>query len=152
MANLEWLALQIAKALLYYVALVVLVRAAGKRLAGRTTTFDLLVLIAMGVALQGATLEPGIVPALVFVATVFAAHKALSFGCSRWTPVRHFVRGKPRVLVQDGRILDHALRDEGISREELEAGLRKAGYEDPASVKRAVLEETGEVSAIGNGG
>jgi uncharacterized membrane protein YcaP (DUF421 family) len=102
-------------ALAYYVGLVVIMRLAGKRLAGQTTTFDLVVLIQMAVVLQSTALRPGKAPAAVFLATVFVAH---------------------------------ALELEGISREDLEAGLRKLGFESPAAVELAVLEETGHISAV----
>ncbi len=46
---LEQLVLQAVKALAYYAALIVIMRLAGKRLAGQTTTFDLIVLITLGV-------------------------------------------------------------------------------------------------------
>jgi len=59
------------------------------------------------------------------------------------------VRGKPRVLVRDGRIIEHALEHEGMSRDELLAGLRKLGYASTEPVKLAVLEETGHISAVG---
>ncbi len=143
------LALQAAKALAYYIALIVIVRLAGKRLAGQTTTFDLIILITLGVVIQGVAVQSGVVNAVVFVVTVFAAHRGLAALCASSTWVRHLVRGKPRVLVRDGRIIEHALEREGMSRDELMAGLRKLGYESTEPVKLAVLEETGHISAVG---
>ena len=143
------LALQAAKALAYYVALIVIVRLAGKRLAGQTTTFDLLVLITLGVTIQSVAVQTGVVNAVVFVVTVFAAHLGLAALCANSTWVRHLVRGKPRVLVRDGRIIERALAHEGMSRDELLAGLRKLGYESTEAVRLAVLEETGHISAVG---
>ncbi len=58
------------------------------------------------------------------------------------------MRGKPRVLVQEGKVIEHALELEGVSREELLAGLRKLGFESSDRVKLAVLEETGHISAV----
>ena len=143
------LALQAAKALAYYVALIVIMRLAGKRLAGQTTTFDLIVLITLAVVIQGVAVQAGVANVVVFVVTVFAAHRGLAALCASSTRVRHLVRGKPRVLVRDGRIIEHALEHEGISRDELLAGLRKLGYESTEPVKLAVLEETGHISAVG---
>ena len=140
--------LQSAKAVAYYVALVVIMRVAGKRLAGQTTTFDLIVLITLGVVIQSTALDKGWVNALVFVVTVFVLHRGLAAWCAHSTWVRHLVRGKPTVLVRDGRVVHEALRREGISREELQAGLRKLGHDSPDSVKLAVLEETGHISAV----
>ncbi len=68
----EELPLQVAKAAAYYLGLLVLVRAAGKRMAGQTTTFDLLVLITLGVVMQTTALQQGFWNAATFVVTVFA--------------------------------------------------------------------------------
>ena len=147
----EELLLQAAKAAAYYGGLLVIVRLAGKRMAGQTTTFDLIVLIALGVVLQTAALQEGARNAIVFVLTVFALHRLTAVLCahSRW--VRHLVRGKPRPLVRDGRVIERALELEGVTHGELLAGLRKLGYARPDDVKLAVLEETGHISAVGHG-
>src|SRR6185503_4794084 len=62
-------------ALVYYFGIVVLVRLAGKRLAGQTTTFDLVVLIQMAVVLQSVALRDGPLNAGVFLVTALAAHR-----------------------------------------------------------------------------
>jgi uncharacterized membrane protein YcaP (DUF421 family) len=66
---------------------------------------------------------------------------ALASARSRF--VRELVRGRPVVLIEDGRIDRHRLEREGLSLADLHAGLRKLGYEDPKEIKTAVLEETG---------
>ena len=139
---------QALKAFGYYCALIVILRLAGKRLAGQTTTFDLIVLITMGVVLQSTALAAGALNAAVFVVTVFGTHKLTAVLCARSTAIRHLVRGKPRVLIRDGRIVPGALEAEGISEDELCAGLRKLGHEGPADVRSATLEETGHISAV----
>lgn len=147
---LEELLVQIAKAATYYAALIVLMRIAGKRLAGQTTTFDLIVLITLGVVLQSTALQKGMSNAIVFVVTVFTLHRLVALLCARSSMIRHLIRGKPRVLIRNGEILEQALLDEGISRAELLAGLRKLGYEGAETVKLATLEETGHISAVGS--
>jgi uncharacterized membrane protein YcaP (DUF421 family) len=142
------LLLQAGLALLYYVLLVVLMRLAGKRLAGQTTTLDLVVLISLGVVIQQALLGPGRLNAVVFVATVFVAHRAIAVASARSRVVRELVRGRPAVLIEDGKVRQRALEREGLSLADLEAGLRKLGYQDPKEIKIAVLEETGQISAI----
>jgi uncharacterized membrane protein YcaP (DUF421 family) len=142
------LVLQALWALAYYAGLVVMTRLAGKRLAGQTTTFDLLVLIQLAVVLQTTALGKGSANALVFVVTVLAAHIGLARLCARHSGLRRLVRGEPRRLVSQGNVIDRALAEEGISRAELEAGLRKLGFESPEAVELAVLEETGHISAV----
>lgn len=146
--NAPDLALQAAYAVGYYVALLLLVRIAGKRMAGQTTTFDLIVLIALAVVAQEIALSPGTPNALVFLVVVLLTHRCTAALCARSPAVRHFLRGKPRALVVDGEPILTALRDEGVTTDELMAGLRKLGYERTADVKLAVLEETGHISAV----
>lgn len=147
--DLHELAMQAAKALGYYATLLVMMRLAGKRLAGQTTTFDLLVLITLGVTVQGVFVTEGPWNMAVFVVVVFAAHRGLASICRNSPAVRHLVRGRPRALVLDGRVIEAALEAEGVSYDELLAGLRRLGFEVPAQVRLAVLEETGHISAIG---
>jgi uncharacterized membrane protein YcaP (DUF421 family) len=148
-AAVEDLLLQALKAAAYYAALVVLVRVAGKRFAGQTTTFDLLVLITLGVVLQSTALAEGTGNAIAFVVTVFGLHLLNGWACARSRRIRHLLRGKPRPLVRDGRVLDRALELEGVTHAELLAGLRKLGYAGVEDVRLAVLEETGHISAVG---
>lgn len=145
------LAVQAVKAVGYYATLVVMMRLAGKRLAGQTTTFDLLVLITLGVTVQGVYVGDGTRDMVVFVVVVFAVHRGLTAVCRASPFVRHLVRGKPRALVLDGVVIDAALEAEGVSRDELLAGLRRLGFEQPEQVRLAVLEETGHISAIAVG-
>ena len=142
------LALQGLYALGYYFVLVIILRLAGKRLAGQTTTFDLVVLIQMAVVLQMTALRPGAAHAAVFVATVFVAHFGLARLSARHEGLRHLLRGAPRRLVSQGNVIDRALEKEGISRDDLEAGLRKLGFDSADEVEQAVLEETGHISAV----
>lgn len=140
--------LQVAQALAWYFSVVAIMRASGKRLAGQMQTLDLIVLITLGVVLQTAALEEGIANAVIFVLTVFFAHRLLNLGCRRLPRLRELVRGRPRALVRDGVVIDAALEHEGVTRDELLAGLRKLGYDTPERVRLAILEETGTISAI----
>jgi uncharacterized membrane protein YcaP (DUF421 family) len=135
-------------AVLYYAALILILRLAGKRLAGQTTTFDLVVNIQMAVVLQATLVKQGVGNALVFLVTVFVLHLTTSRASARWPRVRALLRGAPRPLVRGGVVLEKALAEERVSRDDLLAGLRKLGFEKPEEVDLAVLEETGQISAI----
>ncbi|MGE3979563.1 MAG: DUF421 domain-containing protein [Nitrospira sp.] len=140
--------LQVVLAFAYYAVLVTVMRLAGKRLAGQTTTFDLVILITISVVLQTTTLREGILNALVFIATVFGAHQLLAAVCARSSRIRNIVRGRPRPLIRNTQVDFNALAMEGLSYEELLAGLRKLGYSSPEGIRIATLEETGHISAI----
>ena len=142
------LARQALYAVLYYVGLVLIMRLAGKRLAGQTTTFDLVVLIQLAVVLQTTLLGEGVANAVVFLVTVLVLHRLVAQACARSPRLRKMLRGEPRPLVTQGVVLDDALAEEGMSRAELLAGLRKLGFASPEEVELAVLEETGHISAV----
>jgi uncharacterized membrane protein YcaP (DUF421 family) len=147
--DIRSLAMQAVMALAYYLILIIIMRLAGKRLAGQTTTFDLLVLITLGVTVQSALVGDEKPEIAVFVITVFSVHRLLARVCKRSATIRHLVRGRPRALVRDGAVIPEALDAEGVSHDELLAGLRRLGFEQPQEVRLAVLEETGHISAIG---
>ena len=146
--SLSSVALQVALALAYYVAIIAMVRMAGKRLAGQVTSFDLIVLIGLAVVLQKLTLEEGKLNAIVFIVTVLVVHRTMAHFESRSRTLRELLRGKPRTLIVDGKVLPEALRAEGMSEEDLCAGLRKQGFSSKHNIRLAVLEETGHISAI----
>lgn len=139
---------QVMAATVYYAALVAMMRLAGKRLAGQTTTFDLLVLISLSVVLQQIALFKGVGNALVFVVTVFGAHVLTARACRRFPQFKRLVRGQPRPLVIDGRVFHAVLEEEGLTYEDLLAGCRKVGEPDPTRVSLATLEETGQISVV----
>ena len=139
---------QVLLATAYYLGLVLLVRLAGKRLAGQTTTFDLLVLISLGVTLQELTLNDGRPSAAVFIGTVFGLHLGLARLSARYPWVRKCLREEPRPVIRKGHFIQTALREEGLTEEEVLAALRKLGIGSPEDLELAVLEETGHISAI----
>jgi uncharacterized membrane protein YcaP (DUF421 family) len=143
---------QIGLACLYYIGLTLIVRLAGKRLAGQTTTIDLIILISLGVVLQNLALVEGQWNSAVFLATVFTLHVSLARICRRFPAIRRLLREQPRPLIRHGRILPKALEDEGLTEEELLAALRRMGVDSPKQVRLAMLEETGHISAIRNDG
>ena len=143
------LLLQAAKAAAYYAGLLVLVRLAGKRMAGQTTTFDLIILIALGVVLQTLRCRTAQANAVVFVLTVFALHRMTAMLCAHSRFVGMSCAASRGRWFATGTSSRRALELEGITHAELLAGLRKLGYDRPDDVKLAVLEETGHISAVG---
>jgi uncharacterized membrane protein YcaP (DUF421 family) len=123
-------------------------RLAGKRLAGQTIIVDLIILIAISVLLEATVLRAGVLNALSFIVTVVGAHHLLAMMCARSIRIRRIVRSRPRPLIRNARVDYQALAREGLSFEELLAGLRTLGYSSPDRIQSATLEETGYLSAI----
>jgi uncharacterized membrane protein YcaP (DUF421 family) len=60
------------------------------------------------------------------------------------------VLATPTVVVQNGQLIRHNVRHEGITRDEVLAAVREQGLADLADVKLAVLEMDGSISVVPN--
>ena len=58
------------------------------------------------------------------------------------------VRSRPRLLVEDGAFRPDALRDERVTRAEVEAAIRKSGIGRIEDVGAVVLESDGSLSVL----
>ncbi len=56
------------------------------------------------------------------------------------------IEGKPRLLIQNGRIIEKNLRAEAITEEELLTSLRRQGIESVSEVRSACLETDGDLT------
>ena len=136
-----------------YLFLVVVLRISGKREVGQMSILELIVILIISDAVQNsmvgenATLWGGLVAVLTLLALDFGL-KAVT---SRSRRLRRAVEGEPRLLVRDGRILDKALREEGVEPEKVRAAVRAQGIANVEDVRLAVLETDGSISVIPKG-
>ncbi len=133
-----------------YLFLVVVLRLSGKREVGQMSILELIVILIISDAVQNSmvgensTLWGGLIAVLTLLAMDFGL-KALS---SRSRRVHHVVEGEPRLLIRDGRLLDKALREEGVEVEQVRAAVRSQGIARVEDVRLAVLETDGSISVI----
>jgi len=138
------------RAVLIYVALLVLIRLSGKRTVGEFTPFDLVLMILLGNAAQNAMIgtDTSVLGGLIVVVTLLALNWALARVTSRNSRVEHLIEGSPVVLVRDGKVFQAALRRENVATEDLEEALRQAGCRDASEVDLAMLETDGQISVV----
>lgn len=133
-----------------YIFLIVGIRISGKREVGQMSVLDLVVILIISDAVQNSmvgenvSIWGGLVAATVLLTLDFVL-RSLSLRRPR---VRKAIQGEPRLLVRDGRLLQAALREEGISQDDVEAAVRAHGIERVDQVALAVLETDGSISVI----
>ena len=144
-------ALQMAlRTIIVYVATLVLIRLGSKRFLSQATAFDVIVGIMLGSVMSrainsSAPLFPTLGAGLVFV----GLHKFLAMLAARTDWFGSIVKGKPVLLIEDGKVQQQGMRRADMSEHDLEQALRMQGQEaDPAGVERAYLERGGSVSVI----
>ncbi|MFA4884627.1 MAG: DUF421 domain-containing protein [Desulfotomaculaceae bacterium] len=145
----EWLSILLRSAGLFILTLL-LVRLIGKRQTSRLTFFDLVTGIAIGVIAAAISLNLVVILANGLIAlVVWTGFPALIYLLSiKYKAVRDIVQGKETVLINHGKVLEDKLLEARFTPEDLLSQLRKKNVFNFADVEFAVLEPTGEVSAL----
>ena len=135
---------------LAYVSLVFMLRVSGKRTLAKMNAFDLVVTVAIGSTLATIVLSKSVALAegLLALALLIGMQFAISWSSTRMPWLRRVVTGEPRLLLRDGAMLDDALRDARVTREEVRAAVRSAGIGALGDVAAVVLETDGSFSVI----
>lgn len=137
----------VVRAVVIYGALLVMVRASGKRTVGQFTPFDLLVvlLLSEGVSnsLRGGdeSLTGGLLVALVLI----ALNRLVAWSAAHSRRIEGWVDGAPVLLGRDGALYDGVLRGQHISSGDVEKALREADCELD-DMRTMFLEPDGTIS------
>ena len=131
-----------------FVFALILIRTMGKRSLGQLSTFDFVIIIALGSAV-GDPMFYDDVPLLygmLVVTVVVALERVLALLTSRRPRLEKLVDSSPTILVRDGVVDYRALKGELMSPSELFQALRVNGVKQLDEVVLAVLEPSGHVS------
>lgn len=121
-----------------------------RRDVGEVGIADLLVLVLIADAAQNAMAGgyTTVTDGFILVGTIVGWNYGLDWASFRFAAVRRIVEPPPLPLIAHGQVLHRNLRREFITVEELEAKLREQGIERVEDVKRACLENDGQISII----
>jgi uncharacterized membrane protein YcaP (DUF421 family) len=138
------------RAILGFLALLLVTRVAGRRELSTFEPFDLILLVVIGDLLQqGITQDDYSVTGMLLVLlTVTLLSVAVSYVGFRFRSVRGVLEGQPLVLIDDGKLLDQNLRRERLTPGELAAAARQNGIFSLEEVRWAVLETNGQISFL----
>lgn len=137
-------------AAIMYAGTILLIRLSGKRSTSQMNNFDWVVTVAMG-SITGSgiildNVEVG--EALLAVASLLGFQWLLTAGILRHEWLASLVKAEPTLLVDDGRFLDHAMRRERITRQEVLSSVRHKGYASLEDVRCVILEPDADFSVI----
>ena len=113
-----------------YVFLVVAIRVTGKREVGQMSVLELVVILIISDAVQNSMVgeNTSVWSGLVAVTVLLTLDIVLHALTGRSRRARRAIEGEPRLLVRDGRVLDHAMRDPAQLRYRRWLGLSPARY------------------------
>ena len=135
---------------LAYVSLVLLLRVSGKRTLSKLNAFDLVVTVALGSTLATVLLSKSVALAegVLALGLLILLQYTIAWLSVRSPRFQSFVKAEPTLLVHRGRFLDHAMRAERITREEILAALRASGTAEVGEIAAVVLETDSSLSVI----
>lgn len=140
----------VLRACIVYFILLAMIRASGKRTMGQFTSFDMLLVVLLGNAVQNALLgeDSSVGGGLLLAATLIVLNWVVGLASARSAKVESMIEGSPVLLARDGRIYRDVLRKELISRADFDKALREAGCMDVDDIGSAVLETDGRITIL----
>jgi len=136
---------KLARPVIVYLVLVLLLRLFGKRELAQLNPFDLVVLLSLSNTVQNAiigddnSVSGGVIGAFGLLAINWLVVRVLF----RSPKLTRALEGRAAVLVHDGQVDQRAMERESLTREELLAVIHRQGFEDFHQVHRCELEPNG---------
>lgn len=135
---------------LSYIALIILLRASGKRTLSKMNMFDFIITVALGSAFATIVLSPDIMLAegVAALALLIYLQYAVAWLSVRSKRFRGLVKGEPTLLFYQGSYLRYAMWRERITEEEIRASVRNNAVADMRNVRAVVLETDGSLTVV----
>jgi uncharacterized membrane protein YcaP (DUF421 family) len=133
-----------------YLVLLLGLRLFGKRTVGQFTLFDLVFILLVSNAVQPAMTGPdnSLSGGLIIIVVLILLNFAISYLRVRVAFVGRLVEPPAVVMVRDGVWQTDALKNEGITNEEVLEALREHGVDSVKQVKAVTLEADGSLSVV----
>lgn len=142
--------LVIIRTLILYGTTVIFLRIMGKRQIGQLQPYELVVIImiselaAIPMQNTGIPILNGLIP--IFI--LFASEVTLSFIALKSERARGIICGKPSILIEKSKIMEHELKNLRYNINDLLEQLRLKDVTNIADVEYAILETSGQLSVI----
>jgi uncharacterized membrane protein YcaP (DUF421 family) len=133
-----------------YAFTLAIVRLGSKRFMSKATAFDVIVGIMLGSVMSRAiTGSASFFPTLMVGATLVGMHGLIAALAFRFEWFGSLVKGNSILLIEDGKVQRNGMRKAGLSDHDLKQALRmQNNHTDPANIRLAYLERSGNISVI----
>jgi uncharacterized membrane protein YcaP (DUF421 family) len=140
----------VLRAVIVYVFVHVAFRVVGRKVLGRYSTFEIVLVLLATVAMRMGIVsdDPSLTTAIVGFATLLAVDVGVARLVAVSPAAAWLVDGPVRELVRDGRVDDDALRRARVSHDQLLSAVRCHGRERLEDVRAAHLERSGHISVV----
>jgi uncharacterized membrane protein YcaP (DUF421 family) len=139
---------KILRPVIVYVFLIIGLRLSGKRELAQLNPFDLIVLLTLSNTVQNAIIgdDNTVIGGLIGATSLLAINYLVVRFLYDHRKIDQLVEGRPDVLIEEGKVYEHKLKKELITKEELAAAARRQGFDSLSDVRQCVLEPGGTLS------
>lgn len=132
-----------------YAALIMLLRASGKRTLAKLNAFDFVVTVALGSTLATVLLSSSVALAegVLALALLVGLQYVVAWASLRSKRIERLVKSEPQLVYRHGFLCD-AMRRERATADELSQYARRRGHADLAQVTAIVLETDGTLTVL----
>ncbi len=147
-ADMTWWQECIRAPIIFFYGLV-LIRFAGRRAFGRQSPLDIVLAVVIGSNLSrtltaNAPFFPTLASTAALVGIYWVTSHVVQFSaCLEW-----LVKGRPALLMRDGRLDRRVARKQGVTESDLNEAVRTHGVGRLSDVDTAVLERNGNINVI----
>jgi uncharacterized membrane protein YcaP (DUF421 family) len=141
---------KILRPIIVYIFLIIGLRLSGKRELAQLNPFDLVVLLTLSNTVQNAIIgdDNTVIGGIIGATSLLAINYLVVRFLYDHTKLDQIVEGSPDVLIENGKVHEHKLKRELITKEELAAAARKQGFDSLLEVRQCVLEPGGTLTFI----
>ncbi|MGP9711664.1 DUF421 domain-containing protein [Psychrobacter sp. AOP29-E1-7] len=137
-------------AVMVYVLIVITTKISGKRSTSQLNNFDWIVTVMIG-SLGASTIllkEIPFVEGAASIITLYVLQFLVTKYASISTPFSNFILSEPRIVFYQGQFLPDAMREERLTRQELECSMRSEGINSFDDVEAIVFESDAKLTVI----
>jgi uncharacterized membrane protein YcaP (DUF421 family) len=139
------LADKVIRTIAVYLAVLILLRLAGKRELAQLNTFDLVVMLLLSNVVQNAIIGPdnSVTGALVGAVTLLGVNSLVARTAASWPRLNRLLEGTPTIIARDGRYDLAVMRRLGLRKADVAVAIRKQGGDRVADTAEVTLEPGG---------
>jgi uncharacterized membrane protein YcaP (DUF421 family) len=140
----------VIRSVVVYAFLLVALRLSGKRELGQLAAFDFVLLLILSNAVQNSMNggDTSLAGGLISAATLVALNFTMGFAVYRSRRIERLIDGQPEVLIHEGKLSERVMARAQLTRQELEAALRREGCASLSECRTAILENNGAISVV----
>lgn len=148
--SVEYYVTILIRTLFLYFLIVFIFRVMGKREIGELSILDLVVFIMIAEMAVTAIEDPKdpLIHTVIPMLILMMIQISLAYISLKNQNIRHLLDGKPTIIINRGKVDEHAMRTQRYNFDDLMTQLRDKNINNVADVEFAILETTGKLSVI----